>query len=128
MKSISTINPAITEDTERLIDKEHALFIDLKVGVSLDNDVSLHFALVWAIFQAENYVRSAPASSALTLVLHWNHNVRTTIVTFAAVEKWMELKGEQIWQNHDASTGTAAVGKTARLGTKWHWTVKKSSL
>jgi len=32
----------------------------------------------WAMFQARNNVRSAPASSALTLVSHRSHNVRTT--------------------------------------------------
>jgi len=37
MKSILTINPAITENTERSIIKAHASFIDLKVGVSLDH-------------------------------------------------------------------------------------------
>ena len=35
IKSISTINPAITENTERSIAKVHASFIDLKVDVSL---------------------------------------------------------------------------------------------
>ena len=41
------------------------------------------------------------------------------IITYAAVEKGIELKGEQkkLWY-HDASTGAAAVGKKARLGTK----------
>jgi len=33
------------------------------------------------------------------------------------VEKGMELKGEQRY-NHNASTGVAAVGEKARLGTK----------
>ena len=35
MKSISTINPATSENTERSIVKAHSLFIDLKVGVML---------------------------------------------------------------------------------------------
>ena len=36
MNSISTINPAIAENTKCSIIKERASFIDLKVGVSLD--------------------------------------------------------------------------------------------
>ena len=49
------------------------------VGVSLD-DVSLQFVSLlafrtcWETFQAENNVRSTPASSALTLVLHQSHD------------------------------------------------------
>ena len=48
--------------------------MDLKVGVSLDHGVSLHFVSLlalltcWATFQAKNNVRSAPASTALTQV------------------------------------------------------------
>ena len=33
MKSISTIKPAITENTECMIVKAHTLVIDIKVGV-----------------------------------------------------------------------------------------------
>ena len=36
MENISTINPAITENTECLIVEVRTSFIDLKVGVSLD--------------------------------------------------------------------------------------------
>jgi len=43
MKSISTINPAITESMEWLIVKAHASLIDLKVVVSLNHGVLLHF-------------------------------------------------------------------------------------
>ena len=49
MKSISTINSAITENTECSIVKMCASFIDLKVGVSLDHDVSLCFILLLAL-------------------------------------------------------------------------------
>ena len=49
MKSISTINPAIMENTECLIVKVHAPFIDLKVGVSLDHGVPLHFVSFLAL-------------------------------------------------------------------------------
>ena len=75
MKSIATINPAIMENTEHSI--------DLKVCVTLDHDVSLHFVSLlairtrWATFQAENNIRSAPASSALILVSHQSHNACT---------------------------------------------------
>jgi len=39
MKSISTINPAITINMERSIVKVRASFINLKVGVLLRHDV-----------------------------------------------------------------------------------------
>ena len=80
LKSISTINPAITENMECSIVKVHASFINLKVGnhgVSLCFVSLLAFRICWATFQANNNVRSAPASSALTLVLHQSHNVST---------------------------------------------------
>jgi len=79
MKSISTINLVIKETTECWI-KARASFIDLKVGVSLNHGVLLRFVLLlpfrtcWETFQAKNNVRSAPASSALTLVSHRSHN------------------------------------------------------
>ena len=67
MKSISTINPAITQSMEYLIIDVRASFIELNVGVSFDHDVSLCFVLLlalrtcWATSQAQNNVRSAPA-------------------------------------------------------------------
>ena len=56
MKSTSTINPAITENTEFLINKACTSFIDLELGVSLDHGVSLQFVstialrTLWATF------------------------------------------------------------------------------
>ena len=53
------------------------------MDVLLDHGVSLHFVshltlqTCWATLQAKNNVRSAPASSALTLVSHQSHNVHT---------------------------------------------------
>ena len=58
----------------------HPSFSDLKVNLLLDHDVSLHFVLLLAFqatFQAENNVRSTPASSTLTLVLYRRHNTHT---------------------------------------------------
>ena len=49
MKSISTINPVIAENTECLIVKACTTFIDLKVGVSLDHSVSLRFISLLAL-------------------------------------------------------------------------------
>ena len=83
MNSISTINPAITENTECLIIKAHLSLINLKVGVLLDHDALLCFISLlalgtcWATFQAQNNVKSVPASSALTLVSHRSHNACT---------------------------------------------------
>jgi len=48
MKSISTINPVITQNTEYSIVKVHSSFIDLKLGVLLDHGVSLCFVLLLA--------------------------------------------------------------------------------
>ena len=59
MKSISTINATIMENTECLIVKARASFFSLKVGVSLDHSVSLRFVLLlgfqtyWVMFQAK---------------------------------------------------------------------------
>ena len=63
MKSISTINPAITENTEYLIVTVCATFIDLKVGVLLNHGVSLCCAsppslrMSWVTFQTKNSVK-----------------------------------------------------------------------
>ena len=63
--------------------KAHAIFINLKVDVSLDHDVLLHFIsfialrTCWATFKVKNNIRSTPASSALTLVWHQSHYVQT---------------------------------------------------
>ena len=83
MKSISTINQAIMENTKCLIVEVHASFINLKVGVSLDHDVSLRFISLlalrtcWVIFQAKNNTRSTLANSTLILVSHQSLNART---------------------------------------------------
>ena len=50
MKSISTINAAITENMKCLIVKVHAPVIDLKVGVSPDHSVSL-FSFRFQLFK-----------------------------------------------------------------------------
>ena len=49
MKSISTINPAIMENTEYSIVAVHASFVDLKVGALLDHDVSPPFVSLLAL-------------------------------------------------------------------------------
>jgi len=43
MKSIHTINPAITENMDYVIFKVRASLINLTVGVSLNDGVSPHF-------------------------------------------------------------------------------------
>jgi len=64
------------ENMEYSIMKAGTSFIDLKVGMLLEHDVSLCFVsllalrILWATFKAENIVRSAPASSALIQVSH----------------------------------------------------------
>jgi len=84
MKYISIINPAIAGNMGCLIVEMCTSFIDLKVGVSLDRGVLLCFIsflalqTLWETFQAKNNVKSAPASTALTLVPHQSHNARTT--------------------------------------------------
>jgi len=49
MKSISTINPVITENTECLIVEACILVIDLKVGVSLYHGLQLRFVSLPAL-------------------------------------------------------------------------------
>ena len=71
MKSISTINPAIKENTDGTIVKARAPVIDVKVGVSPWHDVSLRFVsfpglLMVGYHSAKNNVTSTPASTALT--------------------------------------------------------------
>ena len=44
MKSISTINPAITENTECQTIEVCTSIIDLEEGVSFDHDVLYHYA------------------------------------------------------------------------------------
>ena len=66
--SMKSISPAIMQNKESPIVEAHPLFIDLKVGVSLDHGVSLYFVLLLALGQRSKQIRSAPASSALTLV------------------------------------------------------------
>ena len=67
MKGISTINPAITENTEFSIIKMHAISINIKVGVSLDRGLSVHFVLLPALqhFGQHSKLRTAPASTEL---------------------------------------------------------------
>jgi len=49
MRSISTINPAIKENTKRSIVKVRALFTNLKVGISLDHGILLRFISLLAV-------------------------------------------------------------------------------
>ena len=64
MKSISTINPAITENMDGTIVKVCAPVIDIKVGVLVACIITLCFASrslnIWLPFQAKNNTRSAP--------------------------------------------------------------------
>ena len=48
MKSISIINLAITENTDCSVVKLRASFINLKVSMSLNHGVLLHFILLLA--------------------------------------------------------------------------------
>jgi len=49
MKSISTINPAILENTKCLIVMVHVPVINLEVGVSLDYGISLRLVSLPAL-------------------------------------------------------------------------------
>jgi len=62
MKSISTINPAITENTDGTIVKVHAPVIDIKVGVYITTYKSgcvYHYALF--CFQAFECLATIPS-------------------------------------------------------------------
>ena len=88
---------------ECLIVKVHSLFINLNIkgGVSLNHGASLRFVLLLAFqtcretFQVKNNVRSAPVSSAVTHSCTEAITCLPQIVTYVAVDKGMELKGEQ---------------------------------
>ena len=82
-KNISTINPAIVENTECSIVKACVSFINFQSGrvtwswcITMLSFVS-SCSNCWLMFQAKNNVKSAPASSWLTLVLRRSHNVHT---------------------------------------------------
>ena len=84
MKSISTVNPAIMENTECTIVEVCAPIIDKKSGLSTALAgciIMLRFASsssnIWLTFQAKSNVRTAPACTALTYVSHQSHNMRT---------------------------------------------------
>ena len=135
MKSISTINPAITENMESSIVEASTPIINLKVGVSLDHCASLCFVSLPVLqtlqekFQEKNSIKSASTNTALAQVLHQSHNAHTANRHLRGSE---EINGAQrrtkvSWQSHDASTGVTAVGKKARLRTKRHRAVQKLS-
>jgi len=75
LKSISTINPAITENTVCSIYRFKSAWVCHLIVLCFVS--LLAFQTCWVTFQAKNDVRSAPASSALTLVSHRSHNVST---------------------------------------------------
>ena len=51
--------------------------VSLVYGVPLPFVALLTLQTLWATFQAKNNARSAPASTAYTLVSHQSHNART---------------------------------------------------
>ena len=88
------------------------------MGVSLDPlrfNSLLALWILWTTFQVKNNVKSAPASTALTLVLHQSRNTHTTSHRWRKEWRTKENKGK-LWLNHDANIGAAAVGKK---GTSW---------
>jgi len=69
---------------ECLIVKAHTSFIDFKVGVSLGHG----FISLLVVLNSVPKVWSAPAGSALTLILHRSHNARTA-------NRHLHAKGER---------------------------------
>ena len=98
MKSMSTINPAIKENTEFSIVKMCVSFINLKVGLSF---VSLHFAYLQLFKNVKQHSKQRIPKEAPLLALHLLESCTKDvtcilqIVTNATVEKGMKLKGEQ---------------------------------
>ena len=90
-KSFTTINPAITKNTECSIVSLNYWF---KVGVSFDHGALLRFASLlavrtcWTMFQAKNNVKSTPACSALSLVYYQSHKACTA-------NRYLHTKGER---------------------------------
>jgi len=101
MKSISTINPAITENMDGTIVKVHATVIDIKVGVSPNYGVSLHFIWLPGLWTFSYHCKQRITLQTPLLALHLpkSHTGAITcvpqIITNAIWEKGMEYKGEQ---------------------------------
>ena len=101
MKSISTINPAITENTDGTIVKVHAPVIDIKVCVSPQHSVSLHFVLFPGLKMFGYHSKQKITLQVPLLALHLpkSHTEAITripqIVTYVVREKGMEYKREQ---------------------------------
>jgi len=95
MKGISTINPAITENTDGTIVKAHAPVIDIKVGVSP------YFVLLPGLRTFGYHSKQRITLQAPLLALHLLKSLTEAItrvvqiVTYAVREKGMEYKREQ---------------------------------
>ena len=98
MKSISTINPAIMENTDGTIVKAHTPVIDIKVGVSPRHSVSLRFVLLPGLrtFGYHSKQRIMLKVPLLALHLPKSHTEAIMhvpqIVTYTVREKGMEYK------------------------------------
>jgi len=77
MKGISTINPAITENTEFSIIKMHAITINIKVGVYYLIVVYQYTLFCFQLFKYFGQHSKLPASTELVQVSHQSHNART---------------------------------------------------
>jgi len=101
MKSISTINLAITENTDGTIVKVHAPAFDIKVRVSPKHGVSLRFVSLpglrtFGYHSKQRITLQAPLLALHLLKSHTEAIMHVPqIVTYAVREKGMEYKGEQ---------------------------------
>ena len=83
MKSISTINPVNTEIQNVWSSKHTPQFSILKVGILVNQSVSLSFISLpalqtfWVTFLAKSNKRSTPASTTFTQFSHQSHKVHT---------------------------------------------------
>ena len=89
MKSISTMKPAITENTECTIVKAHTPVKWMCHLNTVYHYTLFYFQLfdIWLTFEANNNARIAPACAALTKVWHQSYNARTANRYLSGKEK-----------------------------------------
>ena len=124
-ESISTVNPAITENMECLIVKTCTPDTDKNSGCVARSryiiTLCFHFPAiktVWATFQTKNSIRRAPAGSALfKSCTEAIKRAPQNLYLSSSWERNEALRRTEV--NFDgANVGAAVVGEKAQLGTK----------
>ena len=116
MKSISTTNPAITENTECTIIKARTPVIDIKVGV-----LPLTQCVITLYFQLFKRLANIPMQKLPLLALHLPKSHTKALYNAHTANCHLHGEGEmnwstkdnkgELWYSHDISIGADAVGK-----------------